>query len=264
MKNKIISLAMLLLISTTTGLTAINIFDAAKKGDIEKVKEIINNNNDQINAQDDDGNTPLHLAASSDNRQLIKLLIEEGSNTDIKNYSNQTPLDFANEHLLARLRKRGFFYSQLSDADTKIINLLQDKSIRPESLLKKLKENNNPRDIIKKIDKEVISDEKIPEHIKTKAVNGLVKIAKKNSYLIGCVKNIVYKHPCSTEEVISFIFETNSPNKVFKNLLKRTKKIKDKKDGRKILDMITARAFLIKKYEATMPLEIIGKIMSYL
>jgi len=121
-----------------------------------------------------------------------------------------------------------------------------------------------PRDIIKKIDKEVISDEKIPEHIKTKAVNGLVKIAKKNSYLIGCVKNIVYKHPCSTEEVISFIFETNSPNKVFKNLLKRTKKIKDKKDGRKILDMITARAFLIKKYEATMPLEIIGKIMSYL
>jgi len=64
MKNKTISLVMLLLTSTATIITTNNIHKAVRERDIETVKKIINNNQNQINAKDKAGRTPLYRAAT--------------------------------------------------------------------------------------------------------------------------------------------------------------------------------------------------------
>lgn len=53
-----------------------------------------------INAQDDEGNTPLHHAACSNACDVVKLLIEKRANLRIENNSGETPIDRAlNEYI---------------------------------------------------------------------------------------------------------------------------------------------------------------------
>lgn len=49
-----------------------------------------------INSKDDDGNTPLHIAARNGNVNNCRVLLRAGANRDIRNYHNETPLDIAN------------------------------------------------------------------------------------------------------------------------------------------------------------------------
>ncbi|MBL0318284.1 MAG: ankyrin repeat domain-containing protein [Alphaproteobacteria bacterium] len=65
---------------------------AAENGEINLVKELIGKYN--INAQDYKGNTPLHYAVASENKDVIKLLIEEGADQNIENFKGITPRFF--------------------------------------------------------------------------------------------------------------------------------------------------------------------------
>ena len=47
-----------------------------------------------INAQDYKGNTPLHYAVASENKDVVKLLIEEGADQNIENFKGITPRFF--------------------------------------------------------------------------------------------------------------------------------------------------------------------------
>jgi ankyrin repeat protein len=51
-----------------------------------------------INHQDNDGNTALHIAIKlRQNNEIIKLLLDNGADVNIKNKNGKTPLDIAME-----------------------------------------------------------------------------------------------------------------------------------------------------------------------
>ena len=50
-----------------------------------------------VDQSDFSGNTPLHVAASLGNAQLINLLVTAGADRTLKNLGGQTPLDFAKQ-----------------------------------------------------------------------------------------------------------------------------------------------------------------------
>lgn len=49
-----------------------------------------------VNLQDDKGRTPLHYAAYGWNVLIVKLLLENGADAEIKDMNDETALDIAN------------------------------------------------------------------------------------------------------------------------------------------------------------------------
>ena len=82
-------------------------------------KDLINalkNKKNNINIQDSDGDTPLHIAIFLCNYEIIKILLDNGANTNIKDKYGQTAV-----HRL---------YFGIKDDDiNKIIKLLEDNNI---------------------------------------------------------------------------------------------------------------------------------------
>ena len=81
--------------------------DAAKKGDIAKVKQLISDGAD-VNAKNQRGRLPLFLAAST---EIVRLLIEKGADFNIRTAYRQTPLSRAIQYKYKEvtnlLRKHG-------------------------------------------------------------------------------------------------------------------------------------------------------------
>jgi len=74
--------------------------EAAKSGDIDLVEVLLlSNNNAGINLQDNDGDTPLHWAASNDHEAIVKLLLDKGANANLQNNDGETPL----QHEIVRM-----------------------------------------------------------------------------------------------------------------------------------------------------------------
>ena len=73
-----------------------SIFEFAKNGDFDGVKNLIENGTD-VNIQDEYGQTPLHLASESSYLDVVKFLIENGADVNITN-NNGTPLHNACEN----------------------------------------------------------------------------------------------------------------------------------------------------------------------
>ena len=59
--------------------------------DINRLREIINTAID-VNLQDDDGWTALHFAAQNFNEEIIKLLLDNGANPNLKDTYGNTPI----------------------------------------------------------------------------------------------------------------------------------------------------------------------------
>ena len=70
------------------------IYDAARKGNIEAVKQHLAAGTD-VNAKGDYKNTPLHHAAAAGHREIVELLITKGADVNAKNENGYTPLDEA-------------------------------------------------------------------------------------------------------------------------------------------------------------------------
>lgn len=70
------------------------IHDAIVEDNLENVNILLSNGVD-INIQDDDGNTPLHMAASNGLDDIVQLLLQKGADIDIKNKYGKTPLELA-------------------------------------------------------------------------------------------------------------------------------------------------------------------------
>lgn len=74
-----------------------SLYWAVSKADLPTVKTLLRVPGINVNSQDVlDQKTPLHRAIQLKNNDLVRLLLENNASLDIKNFSGQTPLDFAN------------------------------------------------------------------------------------------------------------------------------------------------------------------------
>lgn len=71
------------------------IYEAAIEGDIDKVEDLLNDDPAQINAADEYGFTALHGVAGEDQLEIARLLLEHGANVDARNDEGITPLHLA-------------------------------------------------------------------------------------------------------------------------------------------------------------------------
>lgn len=68
------------------------IHEAVKKNDTAKVKELVTANPDVVFSKDEDGFTPLHLAAKSGYSDMVKYLLTTKAEVDARNSYGSTPL----------------------------------------------------------------------------------------------------------------------------------------------------------------------------
>jgi ankyrin repeat protein len=76
---------------------------ATTQGQVQVVNSIINlivNKGININAQDDKGNTLLHIAYLNAHVEVLKILMEKGADTNVKNEKGNTPLHVATDSIL--------------------------------------------------------------------------------------------------------------------------------------------------------------------
>lgn len=72
------------------------IFDAVRKGDLPKVKELIEKDPRLFEAKNSRSSTPLHVASDVNNSAIVRYLIEKGADIRARNDNNSyTPLMFA-------------------------------------------------------------------------------------------------------------------------------------------------------------------------
>jgi len=92
--KKISSILVLLVICTTLSWAG-EIHNAARNGNLDKVKSLLANNPELLNARDNKGSTPLHSAVSKGREDVVLFLIEMGADIDTKNKNGLTPLFWA-------------------------------------------------------------------------------------------------------------------------------------------------------------------------
>jgi len=92
-------------------INAQNIFEAASKGDLIKVKEFVEKDIQLVNSKDANGRTPLHLAARGVFPDIINYLISKGAEVNIKDndgtYPIQSVVNKGNTDALNKLIKAG-------------------------------------------------------------------------------------------------------------------------------------------------------------
>ncbi|KAJ1860940.1 hypothetical protein LPJ73_001180 [Coemansia sp. RSA 2703] len=69
-----------------------NIWTAASDGDIDRVRALIEENKELVNAKDQNGYTPMHAASSWKHIELLKLLVSSGGDVNIRDTDGDTPL----------------------------------------------------------------------------------------------------------------------------------------------------------------------------
>jgi ankyrin repeat protein len=79
------------------------IHDAAKEGDLAKVKILIAEGSD-VNVRDENGLTPLHFAAYRGYKDVTELLVLNGANVNAADKTGTTPLQWADQAGIRRLR----------------------------------------------------------------------------------------------------------------------------------------------------------------
>jgi ankyrin repeat protein len=75
------------------------IHKAAYKGDLKKVKEIIDRDPNEINVQDAQGFTPLHLASGKGHIEIVEFLLNHGADIELEIFNGVTPLMLAAQYV---------------------------------------------------------------------------------------------------------------------------------------------------------------------
>ncbi len=71
------------------------IFNAIRQGNLERVRELIEEDPMIVNATEEGQCTPLHLAAVMGHKAVVEYLLEQGANIEAKNILDTTPLHWA-------------------------------------------------------------------------------------------------------------------------------------------------------------------------
>ena len=81
------------------------IIEATKAADIDLIKKLVAVEGSNINFPGRNNNTPLMIASQTNNKKLIKTLIDLGANVHAKNSQGVTPLMFAVQYEQADIVK---------------------------------------------------------------------------------------------------------------------------------------------------------------
>src|SRR6266568_779470 len=82
----------LILVSWSNLVLAGEIHEAVKNKDVVKVKSLIKNSPDVVFSKDEDGFTPLHLAAANGYKDIAELLLASKADIEATDNSGSTPL----------------------------------------------------------------------------------------------------------------------------------------------------------------------------
>src|SRR6266496_59586 len=82
----------LILLSWSNLVLAGEIHEAVKNNDLVKVKSLIKDSSDLVFSKDEDGFTPLHLAAANGYKDIAELLLASKADIEAKDKSRSTPL----------------------------------------------------------------------------------------------------------------------------------------------------------------------------
>ena len=93
LKVRVLSVAALIGLAIPAGIAwAGDIHEAARKGDLDKVKSLLKESPQLLNEQDDYGRTPLSAAVDKRQRALAEYLVNLGADVNIPNSIGNTPL----------------------------------------------------------------------------------------------------------------------------------------------------------------------------
>jgi ankyrin repeat protein len=85
-------IAFILVLSSSNLVLAGEIHEAVKNDDLAKVRSLINDNADLVFSKDEDGFTPLHLAAANGYKDMAEFLLANKADVKATDNSQSTPL----------------------------------------------------------------------------------------------------------------------------------------------------------------------------
>jgi hypothetical protein len=85
--------------------------EAARQGDLDKVKALVKGNPDLVSSKDSIGFTPLHCAAANGYKEMAEFLLANNADVNARDDDGETPLHFAadlgHKDLAEMLRRHG-------------------------------------------------------------------------------------------------------------------------------------------------------------
>jgi len=96
--KKIFIMLVLILVHMSITASAEEIVEAAKKGDLKTVQEILAQNPSKLNSLDEEKYTPLHWACMRAHWDIAKYLIDQGADLNLQGGDGGTPLQWAAHH----------------------------------------------------------------------------------------------------------------------------------------------------------------------
>ena len=205
----------------------------SKKGDKEKVIELVKNPKLNINYKDDKGWTALHYACDEGNLKIAEILIKSNININTPDNEKKTPLHISAFHgffdISKLLVKNGADLNMLDNENNLVIHLCAknshsellayflDKNV--ENIFKKNKYGKTAKDLAKNIDTKLIIDEclsSLKDVININKKNNQNK-ENKNKYL----NSKIIIHKTNQDQIDSLI----TPIHNFKDYLIKRKKI---------------------------------------
>src|ERR1700686_2645453 len=87
-----VSLALVLMVTCSSVALCGEIHEAVKNNDSAKVSGLIKNNPDLVFSKDEDGFTPLHLAAANGYKGMVEFLLTNKAEVNSKDNAGSTPL----------------------------------------------------------------------------------------------------------------------------------------------------------------------------